>query len=126
MIKDYLGRKFHWRECNCWELCRVVWRDLTGVDLPFDTPELLTVGTIKQVVGRGLQHCLDKSIIVERRGPVEPCLVLFQARTLSPHGGVFINDMVLHVTPFDHVRHEPLDIVMAKGKFTEAKFFSCP
>lgn len=126
MIETYLGQKFHWRTMNCWELCRKAWLDLTGQDLPFETPESITSARIKEAVGRALQHCLDKGVLRELSGPAEPSLILFQSRFLMPHGGVLVEGMVLHVTALDEVRHEPLETVMAKGKFTEAKFFTCP
>lgn len=122
IIKRYSGRKFHWRDCNCWELTRAVWREVAGVDLPFDTPQEISASSISLAVGRALNKALDGGLLTEC-AYTSPALALFTGRHVSPHGGVVLNGLLLHVTPFTHVSHDPVGLVMEKGEFNQVRYF---
>lgn len=122
-VDDYLGKKFHWRELNCWELTRNVWKEITGVEIGYPTPDgPLSSAMFTERLGRGLQDALDTGVLTQCEFG-SPTLAFFTSRFTNPHCGVVIDGLVLHIMPFHHVRHDPVGLIMEQGKLETVSYY---
>lgn len=91
-INPYLDKQFKDRTYNCYDFVREVWRDLTGVDLGVQTPEVKSVQTYT-----------DKTLFVanqltELPAIEDPCIVLMLRKRHIPHIGVYVSGRILHLS----------------------------
>jgi hypothetical protein len=104
-VDKYLGRQYRPGTYNCLHFATDVWRDLTGQDIRASLDGLLQ-GALDGRVLRGVHVRAFRRLA----GPLDPCLVLFQAPKAAPHIGVYMRGKVLHIGSQAGVRFVPVQV----------------
>lgn len=90
--EEWLNWEYHEQNANCWHFAREVWRELTGVMLPFHPT---------RSVGEMMEEAQGQAArLVQLSAPQSPCLVLMLRQRIQPHIGVYWQGRVLHCTRF--------------------------
>lgn len=118
--KKYLGREFHWRNYNCWDLIRDVWLDHCGVDLGKRTPESVTAQAFRAAF-MGQELDVHNKIVHQISQPEDPCLVYMHRPGIMSHVGVYVGGRLLHLVPRGNVTLE--DFHTASMGFKEIRFY---
>jgi len=116
----YLDREFHWRNYNCWDFIREVWRDHCGVDLGRRTPDDITVKALVAAFSTQ-EFDVDGSIVTRIAEPEDPCLVMMVRPKILSHVGIFVNNQILHLIPRGKAQLQ--DFRYATIGFPEVRFY---
>lgn len=113
-VNPYLDRTFNDRKYNCYDFVREVWKDITGIDLGAQTPDVKSVTTYTDrsfLVASSLQELLSVQ---------DPCIVLLLRKRMIPHIGIYVQGKVLHLSK-NGPHYVPLS--SAAASFTTVKFY---
>lgn len=92
-IDEFLG-KVRKKNYNCADFAAEVW-------------ERLTEKPAKYLVE---DWCIESRSRLQRLNkPIDPCIVIFYQRKLTPHVGIFIRGRVLHLTDVG-VEYQPINV----------------
>lgn len=91
-VDKWLSLRYKPNQFTCSDFCRLVWLDLTGVDIGEALAGLLTAHTSKLTKA----HARAFRAL---REPVDPCLVVMQRPRFPVHLAVYIRGKILQLTP---------------------------
>lgn len=100
--EKWLMWEYHEQRANCWHFAREVWREVTGVMLPYHP-----VSSVADMVDEASSQA---SRLVQLSKPQSPCLVLMMRQRIQPHIGIYWESRVLHCTRFG-AAYQPLEHV---------------
>ncbi len=106
----YLSLKFDEQNFNCWAFVRLVWRDLTRVDLGDLTPgpQARRWYGQRRALDAAARIAALSPAFVRLLRPESPCLALALRSGWTPHIGVVMRSNVLHLTE-SGARYEPVE-----------------
>lgn len=119
-FRKFYGKEFHWRNYNCWDFTREVWKDAGGVDIGSRQPREWTSAGFREAFAEQ-EHDVSGRIVQRLDQPENPCLVMLTRPGVLSHVGVYVRGKLFHLHPFKGVVLEPLEIV-AMG-FDEVRFY---